>query len=304
MPELPEVETVRRQLEDKILGKTIRSVEIREKYPVKSSTQTFKKVLEGNQFSSIERIGKLMQFFMADGKQVMLAHMKMTGQFLYQSSGEIKAGIYPLLYASIAGRRKTAGRFREEQVTKGLAVDHVHVLFHFEDSSVLAFRDQRKFGYLKLVSSDELEEINARFGIDPMMKNFTREAFQNAFSGRTKSLKAVLMDQHLIAGLGNIYTDEICHRAGIRPLRSVKRLKSKEISRLFEISKEVIEKAVKHHGTTFRDYTKPDGKGGSYAYQLQVYGRQGEKCLQCNQETITKVKYLGRGTHYCKSCQR
>jgi len=303
MPELPEVETVRQELEEQVLKRPIDRIEVRDSVVVRNPPQAFVRQLKGLHITAVSRIGKLLRFHLSN-EQLLLAHLKMTGQFLFVEKGSITAGIYPLLYISAPGGKKTAGHFREQQGQKALNTKHIHVVFHFTDGTALAFRDQRKFGYLQLVEQAEAEVITERYGIDPLLPGFTEEAFQNAFKGRKKSLKAVLMDQQLIAGLGNIYADEICHRVGIRPQRSVRRLSKKQLSATCIATKEIMEKAIAHKGTTFRDFTRTKGESGDFLYELLVYGRANSPCQTCNTGQIKKVQYLGRGTHYCTNCQQ
>lgn len=304
MPELPEVETVRQELSVHILGKIIAKVTIHEKRIIKNSAPLFRTSLEGRSFTKIGRIGKLLQFIIDDEEHVLLAHLKMTGQFLYQKSGKIEAGIFPLLYASQAGGEKAAGQFREDQSKKGLEVAHTHVIIQFQDGSRLAFRDVRKFGYLQLVRLSELDKVEKRFGIDPLRDDYTLESFMKAFQRRQKSIKAILMDQQLIAGIGNIYADEICHQTGLKPKRSASKLSKKQIEELYFASSDVIHNALRNKGTTLRDFTRPDGSNGENVFHLQVYGRTGEKCHRCSVGSIKKVVHLGRGTHYCPHCQK
>ncbi|MDF2378715.1 MAG: bifunctional DNA-formamidopyrimidine glycosylase/DNA-(apurinic or apyrimidinic site) lyase [Candidatus Gracilibacteria bacterium] len=322
MPELPEVETVRRELESKILNKPIQSVEIREAMILRHSHLDLETIAYENQFSSIKRIGKLLQFFLADGKHVILAHLKMTGQFLYIEQGEVHAGIFPLLYASTPGGKKSAGNFRENQLQQIGSVSpfkvpgvrdgaqdspfdkHTHLIFHFIDGSMLAYRDVRKFGYLTLIHQKDLDEVNAKYGPDPLHENYSLENFQQAFKNRKKSVKGVLMDQSLIAGIGNIYADEICHRTGIRPTKSSLRLRKKDKQAMYEASKDILNNAINKGGTTMRDFARSDGSAGNFAFELQVYSRQGSPCLRCSKGIIKKIVHNQRGTHYCSNCQK
>ena len=301
MPELPEVETVRRDLESSVVDKSILSVETFTSTLWKNTPEQEWKGLIGDRITTIDRRGKLLIFHLSHGK-FFLAHLKMTGQFLVQKSGKIEAGIFPLLSTSTSGGMKTVGRFREKQAAEGFD-QHTHVIFTLEDGSKLAFRDVRKFGYLQLVDELQLTKILSRMGIDPLKEDYTYKNFASAFVGRSKSLKAVLMDQQLIAGIGNIYADEICHRVGVRPQRSVSRLRQQQVKSLYEVSQEIIQSAVHLKGTTIRDYRRSDGSKGDYAFELKVYGRENEPCHICG-GLITKIVHLGRGTHFCPKCQR
>jgi formamidopyrimidine-DNA glycosylase len=301
MPELPEVETVRRQLQDFVIGKEIRTLAVFENTIIKGDLMVLEKILTANRIIRMDRIGKLLQFHLSTG-HILLAHLKMTGQFLYQEAGKTKAGIYPLLYASVPGGKKTAGTFQENQ---GRSADkHTHLVITFHDGSTLSYRDIRKFGYLMLIYAAELKTVEERYGIDPLRENFTREAFHQVFVRKQKSLKTVLMDQSLIAGIGNIYADEICHQTRLRPDTSVKNLSPKDLDALYYASADVIQKAVKNKGTTLRDYLSPDGQEGNNAFELKAYGRDGLECLQCGHGKIVKITHRGRGTHYCDTCQQ
>jgi formamidopyrimidine-DNA glycosylase len=303
MPELPEVETVRRQLEKKVLRKKIQGLDLRYEGIIKSSPTKFAEFIQEKEIEHISRKGKLLIFHFKGFSEAMHAHLKMTGQFLFVESGNIEAGIFPLLYASTPGGKKSMGNFKEEQARKGVEDKHTHAIIQFEDGSQLAFRDQRKFGYLKLLSAEEHKVIIARYGIDPLYREFSEESFIQIFKKRKKSLKGVLLDQQLVAGLGNIYVDEICHRSGLRPHRSVRRLSKTKKSELYRHTLEVISEALSADGTTFKDFSTLDGGKGNFSYQLKVYGREGAACETCKAGTIKKTKHLGRGTHYCPECQ-
>lgn len=304
MPELPEVETVRRQLESQILKRTITGVDIRNAVIIKSPENEFAEYLQGRRFESIERRGKLLIFHLSKSSLTLHAHLKMTGQFLFQENGEVQAGIVPLLYTHSQEGQTSKGFFREDQVQEKKLLKHLHLIIHFDDGSQLGFRDQRRFGYLKLVNKEDHERILSSYGIDPLREEFTHDQFIAAFKGRKKSLKAVLMDQKIIAGIGNIYADEICFRAAVRPHRSVKRLSKKKCLEIYQHTEDVIKAALAQNGTSFSDFKNLDGQEGSFSYQLKVYGREGEACERCESKTIQKIQFLGRGTHYCPHCQR
>lgn len=279
MPELPEVETIRRELSRRVINKTIQSVKIIHQKIIHTPIVDFVYALKGNKFHSIQRTGKLLQFFLEGGEQVMLVHLKMTGQLLINAK--------PRNYANDANENPDK---------------HTHVIIKFEDGSELTYRDVRKFGYMKLVSLDELEQIKRNYGIEPLQENFTLSSFQDIFKKRKKSLKSILLDQQLIAGLGNIYVDEVCFRAGIRPSRAANKIKKSEFVKLYEACEEIIARAIEFNGTTFSDYMRTGGDQGEFAQFLQVYGKAGEECTKCS-SPITKIKLAGRGTHYCENCQ-
>jgi len=286
MPELPEVETIRRDLQNKLVGKKITEVEVRKPKIVKGSKPAFKKILAGNSFAKISRRGKLLILELKKGEKFLLVHLKMTGQLIYQARGKI-----------------TAGGHGWPKVDK-LPNKYSHIIFTFSDKAQLFFNDLRQFGYMRLAGDDELQKVLEKFGIEPLTKDFTWANFRHALAGKKTNIKAVLLNQKLIAGIGNIYADEICFRAEVRPSRAVSRLNEKELRQIFNSCNVVIKQAIKYRGTTFNDYVDADGNKGNFISRLKVYQREGEKCQRCRQGTIKKVKAAGRGTRYCPRCQK
>ncbi|MFH2104905.1 MAG: bifunctional DNA-formamidopyrimidine glycosylase/DNA-(apurinic or apyrimidinic site) lyase [Parcubacteria group bacterium] len=286
MPELPEVETIRRDLQRKIVGKKITEVKVRKLKIVKGSQPAFRRALIGNSFAKISRRGKLLILELKKGEKYLLIHLKMTGQLIYQARGQIIAGGHGW-----------------PQIGK-LPNKYSHIIFTFADRSQLFFNDLRQFGYMKLVGDEELSAILEKFGIEPLTKNFTWANFRHALAGKKTSLKAVLLNQKLIAGIGNIYVDEICFRAGVRPSRAVNKLSSAELRKIFNSCNIIIKQAIKYRGTTFNDYVDADGNKGNFISRLKVYQRAGEKCQRCRRGVIKKTRLAGRGTHYCPQCQK
>lgn len=286
MPELPEVETIRRDLLAHILNKGIKEVLVKDRKIVKNPAPFFIKTLEGGAFKDILRRGKLLALELKGGKVWLLVHLKMTGQLIYVSP---KKKIY-------GGHEEV--NFSEEQ---SLPNKFSRVIIYFKDKSVLFFNDIRRFGYLKLVDKAGLDEAWAKFGPEPLEKSFSLDYFKTILK-RQKNLKALLLDQGLIAGLGNIYVDEALFRAGLKPTRRAKSLKKEEVLRLYEAVKEVLREAIKHRGTTFSDYRDGRGGKGNFVPYLRVYGRGGEKCLKCS-FLLKKAKVAGRGSVYCPHCQ-
>jgi formamidopyrimidine-DNA glycosylase len=286
MPELPEVETIRADLEKKILHKKIVKVEVLLPKIVKNKPYFFKNNLLGKSFSRLDRAGKLLLFALGSGKFWLLIHLKMTGQLIYQKKNKI-----------------TIGGHSFSRLDKILPNKYSYVIFIFQDGARLFFNDLRQFGYIKLVSKSEKELIVAKYGIEPLQQNFTEENFINIFKKKKTILKALLLNQQLIAGIGNIYADEICFRAGVRPSRLVNTLSLVELKKIYLASQQIIRLAIKHRGTTFNDYVDAQGNKGNYLKYLQVYGRLGKICKKCKREKIKKIKLAGRGTHYCSNCQ-
>ena len=192
MPELPEVETIRRGLENNILNKQIRAVKVKWPGAIKTGSKKFVKILVGNKIKKIDRVGKLLIFELV-GQKFVLVHLKMTGQLIYCSKEKCIAGGHKLSEADL-------------QVPN----EYTWVTIEFSNGSALYFNDMRKFGYLKLVDESEKEFIKKQFGIEPLQLNYTLKNFQNIFKGRRTNIKAVLLNQKLVAGIGNIYVDEIC----------------------------------------------------------------------------------------------
>lgn len=294
MPELPEVETIKNDLRKRILRKKIVGIEIRKRKIVKNKSTDFIKILKGNFFSNLDRIGKLLIFKLLDRKNYLLIHLKMTGQLIYCNKGEIVAGGHEIGLKSslIPG------------LGDNLPNKYTHVIFEFNDGSKLFFNDLRQFGYLKIVNKEELERIVKDYGIEPLTKDFTIKKFREVLKNRKTSIKAVLLNQKLIAGIGNIYADESLFLAKIKPNRQAGSLLNKEIEELFKAISFIIKKAIKYRGTTFSNYVDTSGRKGNFTKLLKVYGREGEKCRRCLSDTIKKIKVAGRGTRYCQKCQK
>jgi formamidopyrimidine-DNA glycosylase len=284
MPELPEVETIRRGLESAILNKQITDLQVKKPKLLRNKQAYFFNTLKNNSIVNIDRIGKLLIFVLADKQNYLLVHLKMTGQLIYTKGGQM-----------VAGGHKQA-------ILGKLPNRYSHIIFHFTDGSKLFFNDMRQFGYMELVK--DTEPIIKRYGIEPGTDNFTWENFQKVFVNRRIAIKVLLLNQQLISGIGNIYADEICYRAKVRPDRGVNTLTIAEKKKLFTATKYIIKKAVVNRGTTFSDYRDTSGQPGNFVKFLKVYGRAGQKCLSCRQVNIKKVKLGGRGTHFCSRCQK
>jgi formamidopyrimidine-DNA glycosylase len=289
MPELPEVETVRRDLVKFLTGKKIIALKVFSLNTVKTPSTTFSKKLKGATITALKRRGKLLIIELDRPNLFLLIHLKMTGQLIYLSPTVVITGGHT---------------FSEAERKREFPNRHTRVSFTFADGGQLFFNDLRKFGYLKLVDKKSLNEIIANnYGPEPLDKNFSHDLFAASLKKSSRSIKAVLLDQKVIAGLGNIYVDEALFAAGILPDRISKSLKPAEISRLFKAIPEILKKSLKYRGTTFRNYLDGSGRSGNFSKQLQVYGRGGEKCYRC-QETLKKIRLAGRGTHYCPKCQK
>ncbi len=301
MPELPEVETIRNDLRKKILNKKIVQLEIRQGKAVNFENKFFVSALRGNTFAEIDRRGKLMIFRLSKkfysplgrgrgGFGSILVHLKMTGQLIYEKKIGNKVEV-------VAGGHKLIEKDFD------LPNKHTQVIFTFDDGGELFFNDLRRFGYMKLATDDEVEKVLSAFGIEPLTKNFTYENFLAALGARKVTIKVALLDQKRIAGIGNIYADEVCFCAKVLPMRQVLTLTAAEKKKIFACIPEILKMAIKHRGTTFKDYLDSECKKGNYADFLQVFDREGEKCGRCG-GIVKKIKSNGRGTHFCPRCQR
>jgi len=275
MPELPEVETVRRSLLPVVLEKPIEKVEI--PYPrilQHITVQDFQAQLLGRRFLDLTRRGKYLIFDL-EGELELVAHLRMTGRLIYYSDSAI-------------ARAK-----------------HTSAIFSFGSLGELRFEDVRKFGTLDLVKKGEYDQIKGlkELGVEPLSKEFTWQLLAEMTKGRSAKIKGLLLDQSKIAGLGNIYVDESLFLAKIHPERTAQSLKQAENKRLHRAIQEVLAEAIEGQGTTLRDYRTGYGREGSFQNKLQIYGKKGEKCPRCGVDLEHK-KVAGRTSHYCPACQR
>lgn len=283
MPELPEVETVRRQLAKVVCGNKITNIIVKLPRLVGGDSNALKKLI-GAKFTRIDRIGKLLIFYTSVTDTYLLVHLKMTGQLIFVSGTKFSGGGHTLSEGDLMLPNK-----------------HSHIIIEMTNG-VLYFNDQRTFGYMKLVNGKELKEIKLNYGIEPLTPTFTWKNFQNIFMGRKTTIKALLLNQKLVSGLGNIYVDEICFLSGVMPDRKVEEITLIEMKKLFKNTEKVMKTAIENKGTTFYSFTNADGEKGNHKDSLYVFGREGEKCFKCKQE-IKKIRTAGRGTHFCSKCQ-
>ena len=287
MPELPEVETIRRDLSQAIINHRIVSISINQPKIIKNKNiNFFKKNLIDKQIISVNRIGKLLYLELSN-QLVLLIHLKMTGQLIYQKK-----------------LKKIYGGHSFPPQNTTLPNKYSHIIFHFDNESKLFFNDQRQFGFMQIVKNIQLQKIKSKYGIEPLQPNFTLKNFSAIFTNRKTYLKNILLNQKIISGLGNIYVDEICFDAGINPQTLVSKLNKNQIKKLFASTKKIIKLAIKYRGTTFSDYLDSSGKKGNYSQKLKVYGQSKKICPKCQKTTIKKIKLAGRGTHFCPHCQK
>ena len=274
MPEMPEVETIRRSLSGHIEGKRIHNVEIRLARLVKwPSADDFRAILSGRRIESLERKAKYL-LFRLDGGWVLIIHLRMTGRLFYRAVGS------------------------EENFA-------ARMILQFEDGDALEYSDARTLGTLYLMKESETNRIHGltTLGPEPLSDDFTVEYLHNILVKRKGKIKSVLLDQSLIGGLGNIYVDESLARAGIRPERQACSLDDEEVETLFSAINQVIAQGIENGGTTLRDYRDAEGQSGKFQEALAVYGRKGLPCPCCG-SPVVRIEVGGRGTHFCPVCQK
>jgi formamidopyrimidine-DNA glycosylase len=274
MPELPEVETIRLALEPHLVGRRFESVEIADTRLVRPFEPiTVAAELEGERVAAVERRGKYLIVRFESGR-ALLIHLRMTGSLRHAVSGSLQDDPY---------RR---------------------AVVKLDDGSDVAYRDVRRFGTWHLLEPDEIEPyLSQRLGGEPLARTFTAGKLGERLSGRRAPVKAALLDQRTVAGLGNIYVDEALWRAQIHPLTAAGEFDEAELALLTRAIKDALRAGIARQGASLRDYSTPDGRRGRAQERFRVYGREGEPCSRCG-TPIDKIRVAGRGTWYCPSCQR
>lgn len=287
MPELPEVETVVRGLNRLILKKKISQV--KHDWP-KSFPNLEKDVNDfmiGAEILKVQRRGKAIIIKLNNG-WVLVTHLRMTGQMVYRGEENWGAG-HP-----------------NDDFLNDLPNKSTRVEIDFEDQTKLFFNDQRKFGYMKLLPEPEIEELPffVKLGPEPLEDNFTVEIFKERLLKKKNSLvKPTILDQSVIAGVGNIYADEALWRAKIHPETRIKDFSNIDFKNLHESIRFVMNKSIEKGGSTDRNYVNADGSRGNYLEYAAVYHKNGQPCKRCGTE-ISKIRVGGRGTHFCENCQK
>jgi len=280
VPELPEVETVRRGLEVQVLGRRILRVEVgRERSVRRTSRQAVIDGLTGATILSVNRRGKYLLCPLDTGDELMM-HLRVSGRLLVADAGTERPA-------------------------------HTHVVMHLagEPAQELWFVDPRTFGEVVVFDpanvAVELPEL-AKMGVDPIADGLTRAQFAGLLRSRSRQIKALLLDQHVIAGIGNIYCDESLHLAGVRWDRRSDAITPREITKLHAAIMTVLSEAIEAGGSTLADtqYVGVDGESGWFQLSHRVYDRAGQRCITCGRANIVKVAVAGRGTHFCPRCQR
>ena len=295
MPELPEVETTIRDLkkaQPSILGAGFFDVWTDWEKIVKKpkNFDEFKKGLKGKKIEEIKRRGKNILFFLSENKTLLL-HQKLTGHLLY-GKWEIQKG---------KPESRTSGPISEDPMNRFL-----HLIFFLNNGWQLAISDLRKFARVELWDKGDLENSKEfkNLGPEPLEKDFIFEKFKQALSKKKKGkIKQVLMDQNVIAGIGNIYSDEILWQAKIHPFKDVSKLKDEELKEIYQAMKEILKKAILAKGESISDFRRISGEKGGFDPLRRVYRREGEKCPRCN-IIIKRIKIGGRSAHFCPRCQK
>jgi formamidopyrimidine-DNA glycosylase len=274
VPELPEVETVRAQLERVLVGRRLERVEILDSRLTRPFDPAVVAVeLEGERIAAVDRRGKYLVVRFDSGR-VLLIHLRMTGSLRHAPAGTLEND------------------------------PHRRAVVRLDDGSDVAYRDVRRFGTWLLVEPDELDPYLAeRLGVEPFGRAFGPRRLAGRLRGRRAPVKAALLDQRTVAGLGNIYADEALWRARIHPLKPAGELEEPEVRRLQQAVRRALEAGIARQGATLRDYAQPDGRRGAMQHEFKVYGREGEPCDRCG-TPIEKTRAAGRGTWYCPNCQQ
>ncbi len=273
MPEKPEVITVAKKLENKLIGKKILDVSVYHNnmidYP---SVSDFKKNIKNQKIYDITTRGKWIVMTLDD--YYLLFHLRMEGKFFFRTKDDPKN-------------------------------KHEHVIFDLDDNTQLRFADVRKFGKVMLIEKDKIYSMKpyTELGLEPWDKSLTSDYLKDKYSRKSLPIKSVLLDQSIITGIGNIYADEILFLSKINPLKKAKDLTDKNRKDIIKNTIDVLNKAIDEGGTTIRSYTSEEGVTGLFQNNLYVHQREKELCKICN-TSIIKIKVGGRGTYYCPKCQK
>lgn len=303
MPELPEVETIVRDLNKKVLGRTFVDVWTDFKKMIKrpKNSEEFQKTIKGKRIQKVWRRGKNIIFDLSGGLNLLI-HQKLTGHLLLgywtstPSPPSRKSG--PLLDRG-CWRSKTKGPLEEKINT------YIHLLFTLDNGQMLALSDLRKFAKVELWNSNQLKESEElkSLGPEPLEKKFSLSKFQEILKAKKGKIKQILMDQAVIAGIGNIYSDEILWEAKIHPFKEVSKLSETEFKKIYQAIKKILSLAIRLQGVSISDFRRLSGERGYYDKARKVYRREGEKCHRCR-TIIKRVKLAGRSAHFCPECQK
>lgn len=274
MPELPELENIRRTLEPHIKGRQIMQTEILLSRQIKwPEPEMFKARLAGRFIDRLDRRGKYLLLQLDSGVSLVF-HLRMTGQLCYREKGAADG-------------------------------THSRVILHLDGGDRLIYGDTRTLGTIHAMTAEELSNIQglAEMGPEPLTDEFTVDYLRSVLAKKKTKIKSFLLDQSKVGGLGNIYVDEALFLSGIHPLRKAEDVRDEELPKLHEAINRVIKEGIEDGGTTFRDYRNGNGEKGNHQEHLFAYGRDGEPCRQCG-TIMEKIRVGGRGTHFCPVCQK
>ncbi len=290
MPELPEVETIRRGLVDRVRGALVKDLVARECRIFRVSPDRLLSALVGQRIEDLTRRGKFLILHLE--RHFVLVHLGMTGQLTLRLPSRADSAFL---------RHPLTGL---ERAVQHAPDQHTHLQIELQDGRSMLYRDTRKFGRIDLIEKDRrlLARYFQNLGLEPFSEEYTLANFLAAFRDRKVTVKALLLDQGFVAGVGNIYADEALFDSGIHPKRRVHRLLKREKEALFRSVARVLEQGIVFGGSSLRDYVDSEGQTGSNQEELKVYGREGEPCPSCGQP-IVKILVAQRGTHFCPRCQ-
>jgi len=298
VPELPEVETIARDLDRKTKGKTIKKVQVKVSKLIKIPNTKFVQALMGKKVKGVSRRAKVIKVNLGD--IFLLIHLKLTGQLIYRNKSGRRSRATPR-------DKLTAGGHPVPRGLENLPNKFTHIIFTFTDGGHLFYNDLRKFGWMKIVKASEVDNLlNSEFGPEPLSPRFTQKEFQELLKKKgTSPIKRILLDQKNIAGIGNIYADEACFYAGVKPTRKAAKIGQKQVKKLYSGIRFVLKSSIKHRGTSTNNYVDANGRQGGHVRYLKVYGRKGQKCRRqgCS-GIVKKIKFQSRGTHFCEECQK
>ncbi|MCX4364166.1 MAG: DNA-formamidopyrimidine glycosylase [Bacilli bacterium] len=272
MPEIAEVRTVARTLNERLVGKKIIGIDVIYDKIIDDDLKHFKEAVVGKHILSVDNYGKWL--FISLGEYTIMSHLRMEGKYFIKPESD--------------------------------AIEkHEHIIFHLDDGNTLRYHDTRKFGRMRIVKTDEIYKTPeiSKLGIEPDNKALTGEYLYNMVKDSNLPIKTLLLDQSIINGLGNIYVNEVLFAANVHPETIGKKITLNDAKKMVEASKIIIAKATEMGGTTIRSYTSSLGVYGSYQSELKVQSRDNEKCLVCGSD-IEKIRVGGRGTYFCPKCQK
>ncbi len=291
MPELPEVETTVRDLKKRVLGRTLIDVwtDFRKLIKKPNKFQDFEEGIKGRKIENIRRRGKNILIDLSGGK-TLLIHQKLTGHLLL-GKWRLEKGKW---------KAQISGPLAEDPMNRFL-----HLIFRLDNGQMLALSDLRKFAKAELWDSGELNQSEEakRLGPEPLGKNFTFDEFKNCLKNKKGKIKQVLTDQTVLAGIGNIYSDEILWEARVHPSKEIPELSEEEFKRIYQAMQQILRKAIEAKGESISDFRRISGEKGGFDPLRKVYRKEGEKCDRCG-TVIKKLKLAGRSAHFCPKCQK